>query len=335
MKINLNFGYDKLHLKEIIILIPKYHSNMVSFLTPILGLYGINVKDFINEFESKTKFITFDVVIPTSVKISKIKTFEITLKTPYIVPLLSNLEGFSLSKPNVNILSVYKISLLKSIVSYNFVANYHRDIYISLRKYISLVTKGTHSIKVSSPSLSFNLYSLGENKVKFLKNSLSKFLHFRELFNSRFGTFVVFNNVSANITNTLKKYLSIYNISLTKISSKFLSTLCGKIYFQGVVYLISSVYFNCFFNFYREVYLKTFHSNFFPVYWKFGSNLTTRLFFKEICNGFTKNLNFSLLYILKLLKINILKILKIVNYCNKNLIFITKYCYANLSSNIT
>ena len=57
MRINLNFHYDKLHLKEIIILIPKYHTNMVSFLTPILGLYGINVKEFINDFDIKTKFI--------------------------------------------------------------------------------------------------------------------------------------------------------------------------------------------------------------------------------------------------------------------------------------
>lgn len=53
---------------------------MVSFLTPVLGLYGINVKEFINDFEAKTKFINFDIVIPTTVRISKIKTFEILLK---------------------------------------------------------------------------------------------------------------------------------------------------------------------------------------------------------------------------------------------------------------
>src|SRR3989338_6154354 len=39
MRINLNFRYDKLYLKEITILIPKYHTNMVSFLTPILEIF--------------------------------------------------------------------------------------------------------------------------------------------------------------------------------------------------------------------------------------------------------------------------------------------------------
>ena len=95
MKINLNFEYDKLHLKEITILIPKYHPNLVSFLTPVLGLYGINVKEFINDFEEKTKFINFDVIVPTRVAISKIKTYKIFVKTPYLAPILSNVEGFS------------------------------------------------------------------------------------------------------------------------------------------------------------------------------------------------------------------------------------------------
>lgn len=90
MRINLNFHYDKLHLKEIVILIPKYHANMVSFLTPILGLYGINVKEFINDFDIKTKFINFDVIIPTLVRISKIKTNFV------------NLKGFFLQKQNLH-----------------------------------------------------------------------------------------------------------------------------------------------------------------------------------------------------------------------------------------
>jgi hypothetical protein len=267
MRINLNFGYDKLHLKEIVILIPKYHNNMVSFLTPILGLYGINVKEFINEFELKTKFITFDVVIPTSVKISKIKTFEITLKTPYIIPLLSNLEDFSINKPNITILSIYKISLLKSLLSNNFLTSYHRNIYISIRKYISLVVKGIFEIR-ALPAVLDLPESFGAKKMAlpFLKNSMCSFLNLKSLLTNHFGVFVIFNNASAKSISYLKKNLSIYGISFNKIKSKFISSLSNNAYFKGNVFLISSPFLNFFSVFYKEIYLKTFYSNFFPIY---------------------------------------------------------------------
>jgi ribosomal protein L11 len=267
MRINLNFGYNKLNLKEVVILIPKYHSNMVSFLTPILGLYGINVKEFINEFELKTKFINFDVVIPTSVKISKIKTFEISLKTPYIVPLLSNLEEFSLNKPNINVLSIYKVSLLKSLVSNSFLYNYHKNIYISLRKYISLVVKGTLDIKTAPRYLNFP--DTGTSKIlglSFLKNNFLKFINLKKLLSNNYGVFVVFNNVSACLINTLKKSLSAYNIFLDKIQAKFASTLSGNFRFHGNIFFISSQYFNFYSIFYKEISGKTFYSNFLPVY---------------------------------------------------------------------
>jgi ribosomal protein L11 len=145
MKINLGFEYDKLHLKEITILIPKYHHNLVSFLTPVLGLYGINVKEFITEFESKTKFIDFDIIIPVRVKISKIKTFQIYVKTPYIISILANLPNLTLSKSSLNILTVYKLTLLKSIFT-NYMANFQKLIYISIRKYLSLIIKSSFLI---------------------------------------------------------------------------------------------------------------------------------------------------------------------------------------------
>lgn len=267
MRINLNFGYDKLHLKEIVILIPKYHNNMVSFLTPILGLYGINVKEFINEFELKTKFVTFDVVIPTSVKISKIKTFEIILKTPYIIPLLSNLEEFSINKPNINILSIYKISLLKSLLSTSFLTNYHKSIYISIRKYISLVVKGIFEIRVLPSALNFS-ESFGSKKIVLssLKNTIGSFLNLKTLLTNRFGVFVIFNNPSAKSVSYLKKNLSVYGISCNKIKSKFLSSLCGNAYFKGNIFLISSSFLSFFSIFFKEIYSKTFYSNFFPIY---------------------------------------------------------------------
>jgi hypothetical protein len=267
MRINLNFGYDKLHLKEIVILIPKYHNNMVSFLTPILGLYGINVKEFINEFELKTKFIAFDVVIPTSVKISKIKTFEITLKTPYIIPLLSNLEDFSINKPDITILSIYKVSLIKSLLSNNFLTNYHKNIYISIRKYISLVVKGIFEIRALPSVLDFSdSSSTKKMDLPFLKNGMGSFLNLKKLMSDNFGVFIIFNNASAKSISNLKKSLSIYGISFNKIKSRFVSSLCNNAYFKGNIFLISSPFLNSFSVFYKEIYLKTFYSNFFPIY---------------------------------------------------------------------
>merc|ERR1711879_872844 len=150
MRINLNFRYDKLHLKEIVILIPKYHTNMVSFLTPILGLYGINVKEFINDFD--------------------IKTFEIVLKTPYIVSILSNLPNFSVTKPNIDLLSIYKVSLLKSVFYSNFLSVFHKRIYLSLRKYLSLIIKVNFHLDVIQAIIKNSFLNL--NSLVLLKSSL-------------------------------------------------------------------------------------------------------------------------------------------------------------------
>lgn len=334
MRINLNFGYDKLHLKEIVILIPKYHTNMVSFLTPILGLYGINVKEFINEFEIKTKFIAFDVVIPTSVKISKIKTFEISLKTPYVIPILSNLEDFSVNKPNINILSIYKVSLIKSLSGNSFLFNYQKNIYTSIRKYISLIVKGASDIKI--PRSIFNLSSTyGSKKLnfEFFKKTLVGFAQLKKLMSGNFGVFFIFNNSSAYTINSLKKILSIYKMSIDKVKSKFISAVCGKSYFRGNIFFISSENFKAYSIFHKELYSKTFSSNFFPIYWRFKSNLITRHFYKEIYTNFSATVQHAPFYILKIISTGLFKPLKVFSYRSKTLLFLLKYHYANLSSN--
>jgi hypothetical protein len=241
MHINLNFEYDKLHLKEIIILIPKYHPNMISFLTPILGLYGINIKEFINDFDVKTRFINFEVVIPVVVKISKIKTFEIVLKTPFIISILSNLGGFSLTRPIISLLSIYKISLLKSIFRTHFLYPFHKRIYISIRKYISLIVKSSFDLSVGS----INSRIPGDlSRLLLLKNTLSNFLIFKSLSSFNYGFFVLFNNASASRINYLKIALSLLNIFTMKIKPGFLSSLIGTEYFYGNTFFISSTKFN-------------------------------------------------------------------------------------------
>lgn len=106
----LNFEYDKLKLKTVIVLIPRNHPNLLSFLTPMLGLYGINVKEFINEVEFRLKFLNeiTDIIVPVEVVITKIKTFFLFFKPPYVSNLLA-LHEFK----TLNLLVVYKLLQVK------------------------------------------------------------------------------------------------------------------------------------------------------------------------------------------------------------------------------
>lgn len=332
MRINLNFHYDKLHLKEIIILIPKYHTNMVSFLTPILGLYGINVKEFINDFDIKTRFINFDVIVPTLVKISKIKTCEIVLKTPYVVSILSNLPNFSVTKPNIDLLSIYKVSLLKSIFYMNFLSVFHKRIYISLRKYLSLVVKTNFHLSVKPDFIKKGFPNL--RNLVLLKSSVQDNNLLSKLLSTNYGLFVNFSNSSASRLDYLKTALTIQNISLTKVKPNLLSSLNGNKYFFGNTYFIGSTNFNFFIGFLKDISLKSFFSNFFPTFFRVGTNLTSQSFMKlflSTFNLYAKLINF---YILKVIYVVFIRVHKSLNFLNKKLIFLlNRNRNANISPN--
>lgn len=332
MRINLNFHYDKLHLKEIIILIPKYHTNMVSFLTPILGLYGINVKEFINDFEIKTRFINFDVIVPTLVKISKIKTFEIILKTPYVVSILSNLNNFSVTRPNIDLLSVYKISLLKSVFHSNFLGVFHRRIYLSLRKYLSLVIKVNFHLSVSSTLIKKSLSNL--NNLLLLKFNIQNNILFARLLNNRYGLFVSFNNSSASNLNYLKTVLAIQNISIFKAKPSILSSLTGNKYFFGNIYFIGSTSLKYFIGFLKEVSLKPFGSSFFPIFFKITSNLVSQPFVKLFVSEFNSKVKLVNFYVLRVIYTIFIRIFKNLNFLNKKLTFLLNRNNSNSNANI-
>lgn len=332
MKINLNFEYDKLHLKEVTILIPKYHPNMVSFLTPILGLYGINVKEFITDFEQKTKFISYDVIIPIRVKISKIKTFEILVKTPYVISILSQISSFSLTKPDINILTFYKLCLIKSIFSLsNQLLTLQNMIYISIRKYISLLTKVFSSISVKKPLLTF-VSSLDPVLLQIKKN-FNFVLLFKLLVYGKYGVFVSFNNMNNSHINYLSKSLSIFNIGLVKFRSKLLNMLLFGNYFNGLTYYLYSYKLSYIYNFYKQFSTSTFFGGMFPIYYRINSNLLTVSFFKVFLSDYSKFKNTNILSIVLFLSRIVLYTL---NHLNLNLLKLLKYNYhAYLSSNIS
>jgi hypothetical protein len=330
MRINLNFRYDKLHLKEIIILIPKYHTNMVSFLTPILGLYGINVKEFINDFDIKTRFINFDVIVPVLVKISKIKTFEIVLKTPYIISILSNLPNFSVTKPNIDLLSIYKVSLLKSVFYSNFLYVFHKRIYLSLRKYLSLVIKVNFHLNVNQAFVKGGFLNL--KSLFLLKSSLQDSNFVCKLLQNTYGVFISFNSSSASNIGYLKVVLAIQNLSIFKVRSSLLSSLIGNKYFCGNIYFIGSPHLNYFLSFLKEVSLKPLDSSFFSIFFKIGANLPNQSFIKAFVSAFNSQSKLTNFYILKIIYIISIRIFKSLNFLNKKLIFLlNKNSNANIS----
>lgn len=304
-------------------MIPKYHHNLVSFLTPVLGLYGINVKEFITEFESKTKFIDFDIIIPVRVKISKIKTFQIYVKTPYITSILANLPNLTLSKSSLNILTVYKLTLLKSIFT-NYMANFQKLIYISIRKYLSLIIKSSFLI-IGKINLENNFINLKASNLLYIKHSISNIKLLKSLNNNRFGVFTVFNNVNGWYLNYLKTSLSFFNMSINKIKPKLLSSMIGHKYFYNNIYYISSNGLGRLTNFIQQMLSKSLVSNFFPIYFRFNVNLLTTNFFKLVLASFHKinfNNNIALLRVLNFL---LYKTVKSFNYLNKNFLFLLNY----------
>lgn len=333
MRINLDFEYDKLHLKEITILIPKYHHNLVSFLTPVLGLYGINVKEFITEFELKTRFINFDVTIPVRVRISKIKTFQISIRTPYIISILSNIPDFSLPKSSLSALTVYKLTLLKSVFG-NYALTHQRLIYSSIRKYLSKIIKAS-LLPISDVKIANNI-SIFHSDVLEIKNISHNILFFKKLIVEKYGSFVTFNNASGAYMGYLKTSLSLLNLSITKINAKLLSSLTNNRYFYGSIYYISGKGYNQVINLFQQlISKKTLRGSLFAIYYRFGLNLLTPTFAKLVFTSFS-NLS-SEVVLLKLLNRLLLNNIRSLNLVNKKILFLMNYRVnnANLSSNLS
>lgn len=220
---SFNFEYDKLFLKKITILIPKYHGNLTSFLTPILGLYGVNIKEFINEFQLKTKFLNLDVVVPVRVSITKIKSFSITIDTPYVSNIISNIQISTYN--DLSILSLYKIFLIKSIFANNFFRSFesNKTRYKSFRRYVSLTFVKKNSLIYIKKSKVFLNFSEIMNKSTSIKKNLLFFYNYNKLINNnRYGYLFFFSNADSSLIEYLKNFSLIYRINFFKFKPHYL-----------------------------------------------------------------------------------------------------------------
>lgn len=296
----INFEYNKLNLKEIIVLIPKNHSNLNSFLTPILGLYGINLKDFINEFAEQTKFINnFDIILPIKVLITKIKTFSMRLVSPYISSLLNLNTNFI-----KNILNFYKIFLIK-FVSCKILFKSSiilKKLYKNIRVYLNKTYKTNNLCYFKRPVLSFdNFFFFKRPEILFL----------RKLIYLKYGViFFFFNHASYKISDW-QKDLIFFNLKVLRIY-KNLNIFLN--FYKKDTYFLGSNCLNNLFNFFKLNFFKEV-STFKLLLWKFNMNFLSNVFFMEnFYQHFNKtDKNFLMKNILKLFLILINNINFVLN----------------------
>jgi hypothetical protein len=334
MKFNFNFDYDKLFLKEITILIPKYHNNLVSFLTPILGLYGINIKEFINDFESKTRFINFDVTLPTRVRITKIKTYEIFLNTPYISNILNSL---GVQKKSINLLTIYKLVLLKSLLNNTLLVDFfYRSVYKRIRVYLSQFFILSDNLMLSKAKLHNYLFGIINNPNLFVyKRLLKNFKNVNFLTDfktSKFGAFFVFYNHNASTLNKLFCLAALFSVKVLKVKNKFLSVFVDRnLNFNGNIFFFGSEKFSTFNNFNTSLSISN-SSNFYRSFFRFDKNILNTSFFNIFLQSFYTQRN-KIINLLQLLR---LRIVRLVSY--KFLLFfkiMNKIKHANISPNIS
>jgi hypothetical protein len=197
--------YNKLILKKIIILIPKNKENMLSFLAPIIGIHGIKINLFIEEFEKKTKRFGLDFIIPVHVIIYKINTYDLTIKVPYISFFLNEFNF------NISVLYIFKLAIIKSLFNFFFI----KINYKMIRSYI----KSLHEIKNNFKLIKYNFFVCNNLNIFYFKKIFNYFFFIRNYLNLNYGFFLLINNINYYnikllINLQLLKIPNFYNIYL-------------------------------------------------------------------------------------------------------------------------
>ena len=76
---------------------------------PTLGQHGVNIQEFVNQYNEKTKDKMGDV-IPCILTIYEDRTFTIELKTPPVASLILKASGVKKGSPTPNTTKIGKIS---------------------------------------------------------------------------------------------------------------------------------------------------------------------------------------------------------------------------------
>lgn len=108
---------DKEILRKIRVLVPARGADLKPPLGPTLGQFGINIKDFCDKFNLRTKNYGEDVILNTHITLFINKSYSFETTSPSVSFLVNEddvLEDASLSSKYVLLSTIYKISKLKS-----------------------------------------------------------------------------------------------------------------------------------------------------------------------------------------------------------------------------
>lgn len=103
-------------IRSIRLLVPSQSATISPPLGPTLGQFGVNIKDFCDKFNDKTKVFETDIVLNVFVNLLKNKNFDFEVKLPGI-GFMINEEEVEVENEYVNkflsLKSAYKIAVLK------------------------------------------------------------------------------------------------------------------------------------------------------------------------------------------------------------------------------
>ncbi|MCS7151663.1 MAG: 50S ribosomal protein L11 [Endomicrobia bacterium] len=97
--------------------IPAGQANPAPPVGPALGQHGVNIMQFCNEFNAKTKNMEQGMLIPVIITVYEDRTFSFVLKTPPVSALLKKIAGLAKAsgKPGSQTIATVTKSQVKEI----------------------------------------------------------------------------------------------------------------------------------------------------------------------------------------------------------------------------
>lgn len=109
--------------RTIRLLVPSQAATISPPLGPTLGQFGINIKDFCDKFNEKSKIFENDIILNVFVNLLKNKNFDFDLKLPSI--------AFMINEEEVDLENEYVNKYLTLTSAYKIIGVKEKDINIS------------------------------------------------------------------------------------------------------------------------------------------------------------------------------------------------------------
>jgi large subunit ribosomal protein L11 len=109
-------SYESDFNRSVKLLVPSQNATLSPPLGPTLGQFGVNIKDFCDKFNDRSKIFEADIVLNVLVTLFRNKTFDFQIKFPSTAFMINEeeveLENEYIPK-YLTLSSIYKIILIK------------------------------------------------------------------------------------------------------------------------------------------------------------------------------------------------------------------------------